>query len=854
MKVIPALWLAFALAARADLNDTPDAGDTNVAPVAQPVGPDTGPQTTPPKAQPVDSPDASTPPKAQPVAPAPETTAPPLAPPAAPDNADTGTATPGDQQPGLTVVSLASAKFAYATQAYSAGHYADAVRGFADFIHGFPDDRRAEEAAFHLAESYRELGRAKDALAAYTYQVGRFPQGPFRANAELQRGAILFDQGQFADAIAPLQYVLDHGEGVLKEDAQYLLGRAFLATQKEAAGRALLQGLIDAQPPSKLAGNSAQALAELDDTQGKSADALALWQKAAALLPNWSAQATAATRGGWSAIGAKQPDAAQKLFEQARQLGANGAVLEVANTGLLRVLFAQKNYAYWIKLDQGSNGQVLASAKSEIEYDRGHALFALKLWPDAVTAFDAFLKDFPSAPAAPGAAYERMLAAIQADPTQTLAQTDAFLKAWPQSPYRARVELLEAQEYSRARNFAAAAPLWEKLAAEPAAPDWPRREILLERARAYDELQQWPQAATAYRALIDEGGKLPAATLLGADVRLAVALQNDHQTLAAAEAWKAVQAQAPAGSADQEVALESLGLIYAHGGPEQAALMAQTFRDLLEKFPQTKLKALASFSVGNYLFTQRDYAGAEPFLVQARAADAATWNQAATQRLALGAYGRQDWGKARQYTQEYDALPGAESAGPLPPSLFYALAQDAQKRNDLPTAEDYYRRVTISPDAGDLAAGAWWQLGQVQAARKEWDAAVTSYGQYEQLKPEAKNATSVLLALGRAQLGAQQLDAAKATANQALLQSPEGPNSAAARMLLAEVSYASRSYAEAARMFATLALLFDQADTEPQAMARAADAFDKAGDAKSAADWRAKLQAKYPQFQESSYL
>ena len=55
-------------------------------------------------------------------------------------------------------------------------------------------------------------------------------------------------------------------------------------------------------------------------------------------------------------------------------------------------------------------------------------------------------------------------------------------------------------------------------------------------------------------------------------------------------------------------------------------------------------------------------------------------------------------------------------------------------------------------------------------------------------------------------------------------------------------------------MFATLALLFDQAGIAPQAMARAADSFDKAGDAKSAADWRAKLQAKYPQFQPTPYL
>jgi len=867
-----AAWLVFALAARADIQDTPD---TNVAPVAQPVGPDTGTQVTPPRAQPVNPDDQTTPPVAQPATPdnGSSTPAPPApksarsddnkpSPAAASDNGATGQSSdsgdngtaPATQPAGppLTVVPLAEVRFNAATAAYNAGHYAQAVREFTDFVHTFPTDRRMEEALFHLAESYRELGRTSDALAAYTYQVTHFTDGPFRGNAELQRGAILFDQGKLTDAVAPLQYAFDHGEGVLKEDAEFLLARAFLATQKEPAGRALLQGIVDAQPPGKLAGNAAQVLAELDDTQGKSDDALVLWQKAVALLPGASAQATAAARGGWSAVTAKQLDAAQKLFEQARKLGASGPVLQVANTGLLRVLFAQKKYDDWLKLDAATQDKVLASSRAEILYDRGHANFALKQWTAAVTAFDAFLKEFAADPAAPSAAYERMLAAIQADPTKTITEADDYLKAYPQSPYHTRVQLLEAQEYSRAGHFADAAPIWEKLAAEPAAPNWPRHEILLERARAYDELHQWSQAATAYRALIDEGN-LPPATLLTAEARMAVCLQNDDQSTAAAEAWKAVQAQAPAGSPDQQVALESLGLIYARGGPSQAALMAQTFHDLLDKFPQTKLKALASFSVGDYQFQQRDYAGAEPLLIQARMSDAATWNQPVTERLALGAYGRKDWAKALSYTREYDLMPGAESTGPLPAPLFYALAQEAQKNNDLSTAEDYYRRVTVMPGAGELAAGAWWQLGEVQSVRKEWASAVTSYQQYEQLKPDAKNANSVLLAVGRAQLGAQQLDAAKATANQALLQAPEGPDSAAARMLLAEVAYAAQSYAEAARMFATLAVLFDKTDTEPQAMSRAADAFDKSGDAKSAADWRAKLQAKYPQFVPMPY-
>ena len=132
---------------------------------------------------------------------------------------------------------------------------------------------------------------------------------------------------------------------MLKEDAEFLLGRAFLATQKEAAGRALLQGLIDAQPPGKLAGTAAQALAELDDSQGKSRPTR--WRfgnKAITLLPNASAQAVGGgVRAGWSALAAKQPAAAQRRFFCRRATSVRGGqVLKVANTGLLRACVCAK--------------------------------------------------------------------------------------------------------------------------------------------------------------------------------------------------------------------------------------------------------------------------------------------------------------------------------------------------------------------------------------------------------------------------------------------------------------------------------------------------------------------------------
>jgi TolA-binding protein len=808
---------------------TAHAQDTNV-PVAQPVE-----QVAPPVAQPVFA-----------------------APPDATSNA--APAVP------LVVTTPAAARFDSAMNFFNAAQYADAVTAFSDFVRDFPEDRRREEALYRLAESYRALGRSDDALAAYTYQVQTYPDGPLRVNGELRRGAILFDAGKFADAIAPLQIVMNKDDGELQKIATYLLGRSLLATQKETEGRALLQPLADQEPPGKFSGSAAQALAQLDDAESDYAAALPLWQRALALSTDPLEKATAAARGGWSALQAKQPAEAEKLFHIARHLDVAGDPRKVANTGLLRILFQQKRYAEWAMIYAAEKDKLLDSARSEILYDLGHAEFSLRHWAAAVAGFDAYLKDFGTQDTAVNAAYERFLALTQIDRAKTAAEAESYLQAYPKSPYRARVRLLEAQELSREKNFAEALPLWENLAQVTEPAPWPHQEILLETARAYDEMANYPQAALAYQAYLDDltahpgdDKQVDAQNILHAQARLAVCLQKADQLLAATDAWKTVQSLAPDGSREQETALEALGLIYARGGPAQEFGMATTFRTLLDKFPQTPLHAMAAFSVGDSLFKNRDYAGAEPFLLSARNGDAATWMQPATQRLVLGAYGLKDYDKTVAYVKEYDTLPAptdpqAQISARLPAALFYWLADTARNAGKGDEAESYYERVTQHPDPGDLLAGAWWQLGEVQSQRKEWAAAVASYQKYRDLKPEARDATIVLLALGRANLGAGDFDAAKALGNQALLQEPEGPRSAAARMLLGETSFSMKSYPEAARMFATLAVLFDDPQVAPQAMARAADAFEQAGDTASAADWRQKLKGKYPDYQPTSYL
>ena len=820
--------------------------------------------TTAPLAPPADN---SQPPVAQP---ANGLSAPPVALPA--NGADTNAApTPGA---GLIVANPAEARFGAAMSSYSAGQYADAIGALSQFITDFPQDRHREEALYRLADSYRVLKHDDDALQAYAYQVENYPDGLFRVDAEMQRGAILFDSQKYADAIPPLQYVSEKDQGSLQLAANYLLGRAFLLTQKEPQGRVLLEPIASATPPNKFSGDAAQTLAALDDSEGKYTDAFPLWQKTVALASDAGVKATAAARGGWSALEAKQPDAAARLFRIGRGAGSTAEARKVANTGLLHVLFAQKHYPEWLEIyDEATTPhepELMDSAREEILYDHGQVEFALKHWKDAVAAFDTYLKAYPTSDSAMTAAYQRFLADTQIDPARAPAEGDAYLKSWPKSPYRAQVQLLQAQELSHENKFADAAPLWESLASEPAKSDWPHNQILLELARAYDELGNYPKAATAYQNYVDALSSRPkpsdpqeqkklAQQLLQAQARLAVCQQKSDQLLAATSAWNVVLSLAPDGSPEQESALESLALIYAKGGPNQTAAMIDTFRKLLDKFPNSPLRAMAAFTVGNDLFAKRDYAGAERLLLSARNWDPKTWEQPSTQRLVLAAFGMKNYNATVGYLNEYDTLPvpadpQAAITTRLPAALFYWLAETARQSGKATDAEAYYLRVIRHADPGDLLAGAWWELGEVQSSRKEWTQAVSSYENYRGLKPDAKDATTVLLALGRARLGSGDFDAAKKIAEQVMLQQPEGPRNADGRMLLGETAFARGDFPDAARQFDLIATLFDDPKITPQAEARAADAFEHAGDEKSAAKCRDKLKSAYPQFQEATYL
>ena len=355
------------------------------------------------------------------------------------------------------------------------------------------------------------------------------------------------------------------------------------------------------------------------------------------------------------------------------------------------------------------------------------------------------------------------------------------------------------------KKFAEALPLWESLARETGDARWPHRDILLELARAYDELHHWsrgrdglPGLSRRSRPIIPGGPRRRRAASLHAQARLAVCLQNSDQLLAAAtQAWKAVQSLAPDGSPEQQMALESLGLIYAQGrsARRKRSMVADLFARCSTNSRKARCARWPLFPSAIRFSKIAITRARNRFCSRPAIGTPATWMQPATQRLVLGAYGMKNRDQAARLFEGIRHAPAAdrsaarESRPGCPPRFSTGWPRTRARQDNGTQAETFYRRVTQHPDPGDLLAGALVAAGR---SAKPSQGMAGGGGQLRKISPaqagDAKDATAVLLALGRAQLGAQNFDAAKTLGQQALLQEPEGPNSAAARMLLGETA------------------------------------------------------------------
>ncbi len=102
------------------------------------------------------------------------------------------------------------------------------IEALTDFLQNYPNDPLFDDVLFELASAYSSASAADQAIETYDQLLTRFKSSPYLAKAALNKGLILFNQGQYAASKSVL-------EEVAVTYQRYAVGEQALRTLKEIA-------------------------------------------------------------------------------------------------------------------------------------------------------------------------------------------------------------------------------------------------------------------------------------------------------------------------------------------------------------------------------------------------------------------------------------------------------------------------------------------------------------------------------------------------------------------------------------------------------------------------------------------
>jgi TolA-binding protein len=202
---------------------------------------------------------------------------------------------------------------------------------------------------------------------------------------------------------------------------------------------------------------------------------------------------------------------------------------------------------------------------------------------------------------------------------------------------------------------------------------------------------------------------------------------------------------------------------------------------------------------------------------------------------------------AAKLTADIGAYEDAKMQPPVPAEILRWLGEKEYDARDFAGAETHLAAATDSP--GNRLADTWLLLARTRLSLEKWDGALTAAGHYldaGSLEPAAQ--AQGLLVRGDALLGLAHYDEAQKASDQVLELQPEGTLNAKARLLAGHVALARGKPEEAAKLFMSISVLYDDPQITPDALVQAVAAFEKAGKSTEAAKASDELKSRYPDY------
>ncbi|MEZ5405349.1 MAG: tetratricopeptide repeat protein [Verrucomicrobiia bacterium] len=629
------------------------------------------------------------------------------------------------------------------------------------------------------------------------------------------------------EALPLLQEVIQTAPNTgLRLNAQFQTIQALQKLNRDSEAITLLKNLLKTKTNNPYLAYAHLALGVWEEKQNSLTEALNHFREALALADTPPMRGEAGVRAGSLALTLKQWKEATALFETVRRLEIPENWLQLANLGLLRAQYYSKDYESVISTYNTSHNQFATENRDEILYYLANAFRFTQKNELALQAYEALLTKNKNQknPYRQAAHYEKLLILAEKPKSTFSQEAVSFLQDYPNTPESATIRYLLAKFYFDQKKFPEAIPLFETILQQ----QQPKNFLELtyyQLAWSHLFLSQDQQAIKTFESFLEQFPK---------------------NSYASESRWQIALAQERLGQLEPALAqLENLLTNYPKSPEAEKALLRkgillhqqknfmeslQTLSTFLDQYQNSTNAPTAQFYRGLDAFEQKDYPVAIADLANARD-NTSPFYAPAIERLLLANYYLKQPEKVNDYLQDLDALPSQTWSPPA--ELFFWLAEYYQKKKDWAKAETFYQRaqknIAIS---SELQQRAQLNLGLAQLEQKKFSEAIQT------LKPLRKTAFSqspkLLLALAQANLGDHQFATASQLAEHIMRNFPEDEFNAKARLVLAETLMQQKQFSEAAKYYASVALLYDNTNLTLLALKQAAEAYRQAGNVEEA--------------------
>jgi TolA-binding protein len=712
-----------------------------------------------------------------------------------------------------------------------------AVPEYERFLGQYPGAPGRASAYFYLGQCYRALNRPPAARSAFQSVLDEHPDSEFAGPAAYGVGEILFNQREYAGAVA----LFNRSATKTKEPALALSARYFEARclenldRKDEAVNVYLQ-VIDAKGANPYREDARMAAGSILLNRGRKGDALRQFEALANETGKAPLKVEASVRAGLVAADLAQAERgkdkamlekATTLLQRARTLPDAGRWRGIAEVGLLRLLYSIGQYGEAVAAYRKGQDQLPEDVRPEMMLLAANSERQLGRVKEADGIYNEIIARYPGREEAKDARYQRLINIYNSNPSALIAEVDNYLATNPGGERADQAKLLKAEAFYKQGNFTEAAPLYEQLRASQLAPKL-RAEAAYKLAWCYVQLKNAQGVVDAFGYFLKAFADNPQAP--AALTHRALALQELKQYDAAIADLNTLITNFPQ-AREREAALQQKALLM--GQQENTAGMTQAFQQLLKEYPKTAAAAQAQY-----------YKTAVPALDASRKLNKEQYYTPATVRIISTYYYQKN---RPALVKEIDGFLAADPNAQIPTEVLQWLGLEFYNEKNY-AAADKYLSVLGRNENSSANPDFWFYLADAQTKLGKFADAEASYEQYLRTSGEPAAKVKALLALGATKIAAQKPDDAQRIAEEIMSLQPEGRVNAEARLLAGDVQMERGRFDEAGRAFMGVALLYDDPTITPRALQKAALAYEKAGKRAEADRAAEQLRTKYPEF------